>query len=177
MRLSGGPVACDNPVLMYANRPPGEAYAELFEQAIDAVDDYFPLAYANRYEGRILGKTTIAPGYEQFWKAGSPDAYERALATLQQYRYRCEVRIREADPAGYFVQVVVRRELKDSPSPANPTLVIPIFGDVGTVDRDQFLVVDPDVMSPIVNAGDRWIPKGRETAIEQAILRKLQRCP
>jgi hypothetical protein len=178
MRIPGDttPAACENPVLVYPTRPPGEAYAELFEQALDAVDDYFPIAYANRYEGRILGKPTIAPGYEQPWKPGSPDTYERTLVTLQPYRYRCELRIREADPAGYFVQVTVRKELKDYPSPAGQSIAIPLFGDAGTVDRDQFLVVDPDVTSPIVNPGDRWIPKGRETAIEQAILRKLQRC-
>lgn len=168
---------CNNPLLVFEDRPPGEAYADLFEKVIDAVDDYFSLAYANRYEGRILGKTTIAPGYEQIWKPGSPDSYQRALATLQQYRFRCEVRIREADKGGYFVQVVVRKELKDSPAPSSPNVVVPVFGDAGTVDRDQFLVMDPDITSPITNPGDRWIPKGRETNIEQAILKKLQRCP
>lgn len=176
-RIAGDGAPCDNPVLMYGDRPPGEAYAELFEQVLDAVDDYFPIQYANRYEGRVLGRTTIAPGWEQIWKPGSPDPYERSLATLQQYRYRCEVRIREAATGGYFVQVIVRRELKDTPAPANPTTGVPIFGDVATVDRDQFLVVDPEITSPIVNPGDRWIPKGRETKIEQAILRKLQRSP
>ena len=53
---------CENPVLLYPNRPPGEAYAELFDRVLDAVDDYFPIAYANRYEGRVLGRATIAPG-------------------------------------------------------------------------------------------------------------------
>lgn len=176
-RLPGSGMPCENPALIDGDSIPGEAYAELFEHCLDAVDDYFPIAYANRYEGRILGRITIAPGFEQPWKAGSPDSYERALVTLQQYRYRCEVRIREASPSGYFVQVTVRKELKDSPSPANPTVAVPIFGDSSTVDRDQFLVVDPDVTSPIMNPGDRWIPKGRETNIEQAILRKLQKCP
>lgn len=177
-RIAGEPSAeCDNPILLYENRPPGEAYAELFEQAIDAMDDYFSLSYANRYEGRIVGKTIIAPGYEQIWKAGSPDPYQRALVTLQQYRYRCEIRIREGLRGGYLVDVIVRKELKDSPSPANPTVAVPAFQDAGTVDRDQFLIVDPDIASMIVNPGDRWIPKGRETSIEQAILRKLQRCP
>jgi hypothetical protein len=177
MRLASAATPCDNPVLVYGDRPPGEAYSELFEQSLGAVDDYFPIAYANRYEGRIIGRTTIAPGYEQIWKPGSPSPYERALVTLQQYRYRCEVRIREATPAGYFVQVIVRKELKDSPSPSNPNIGVPIFGDLPTVDRDQFMMVDPDITSPISNPGDRWIPKGRETQIEQAILRKLQRCP
>jgi hypothetical protein len=52
---------------------------------------------------------------------------------------------------------------------------VPVFGDAGTVDRDQFLVLDPEVTNPLTDPTDRWIPKGRETALEQAILRKLQR--
>jgi hypothetical protein len=178
MRVAGPSTAeCDDPAQIATSDASGTAYAELFDQALDAVDDFFPIQYANRYEGRILGKTTIAPGYEQPWKPGSPDHYERLLVTLQPYRYRCELRIREAAPSGYFVQVTVRKELKDYPAPSNQFVAIPVFGDVGTVDRDQFLVVDPDVTSPITNPGERWIPKGRDIAIEQAILQKLQQCP
>jgi hypothetical protein len=167
-------VPCENPVLLYPNRPPGEAYAELFDRVLDVVDDYFPIAYANRYEGRVLGRPTVAPGYEQPWRPGSPDKYERTLATLQAYRYRCEVRIREADPAGYFVQVTVRKELKDYPTPSGSFTAIPVFGDAGSVDRDEFVVVDPDITSPLVDPNERWIPKGRETALEQAIIQKLR---
>jgi hypothetical protein len=165
-------VPCENPVLLYPNRPPGEAYAELFDRVLDAVDDYFPIAYANRYEGRVLGRPTVAPGYERWWQPGAPEHYERTLATLQAYRYRCEVRIREADPAGYFVQVTVRKELKDYPAPASPSTAAPVFGDAQSVD--QFLVIEPDVTSPLTSPSDRWIPKGRETGIEQAIIHKLR---
>jgi hypothetical protein len=49
-----------------------------------------------------------------------------------------------------------------------------VFGDVGSVDRDLVVVVDPDITSPIVSPNDRWIPKGRETALEQAIIQKLR---
>jgi hypothetical protein len=165
---------CENPVLLYPTHPPGEAYAALFDRVLDVVDDYFPIAYANRYEGRVLGRPTIAPGYEQPWRPGSPDKYERHLATLQSYRYRCEVRIREADPAGYFVLVTVRKELKDAPAPANLSTAVPVFGDLSTVDRDVFLVADPDVTSPLDDPNDRWIPKGREAALEHAIIQKLR---
>jgi hypothetical protein len=182
MRLPGSVAGdCTHPPATHvdfaAGPPPGEAYRELFERVLDAVDDYFPIAYANRYEGRILGRPTLAPGYEQLWRPGSPDKYDRLLATLQAYRYRCEVRIREADPSGYFVDVVVRKELKDYAAPSGQFTSVPVYGDVWTVDRDHFFIVDPDVTAPLSEPGERWIPKGRETAIEQAILRKLQQCP
>jgi hypothetical protein len=172
----GADAPCENPVLLYPNHPPGEAYAELFDRVLDAVDDYFPIAYANRYEGRVLGRPTIAPGFEQLWRPGSPDEYERTLATLQSYRYRCEVRIKEADPGGYFVLVTVRKELKDAPAPASVATAVPVFGDLGTVDRDVFLVADPTLTSPLEDPNDRWIPKGREPAIECAIIQKLRNC-
>jgi|SRR5262245_34874189 len=182
MRLgAGGDCGCANPILIEpAVADPqiaGDAYRELFDRLLDVVDDYFPLAYANRYEGRILGKPTLAPGFEQPWKPGSPDNYERLLATLQAYRYRCEVQIREAVPTGYFVEVIVRKELKDYPTPSGQFSGVAIFGDAWTVDRDNFLIVGPDVTSLLTDASDRWIPKGRETAIEQAILSKLRQCP
>lgn len=176
MRLPDNGAACENPVLLFSNNNARRTYAEVFDQVLDVVDDHFAIAYANRYEGRVVGKPTIAPGYEQPWKPGSPDAYERTLATLQAYRYRCEVRIREADPTGYFVQVVVLKELKDYPAPGNPFTNRPVFQDGSTIDRDEFVIVDPNATSPLENASDRWIPKGRDTALEQAILRKLQRC-
>ena len=106
-------------------------------------------------------------------EAGVAGPLRPDLATLQAYRYRCEVRIREAQPAGYYVRVLVFKELKDYQTPARVTGPA-IFGDMGTVDREDFVIVDPDVTTPVSNEGDRWIPKGRETAIEQIMLSKLQ---
>lgn len=179
------PVGCasgpmlDNPLRVPPTMAPeaaeaAVAYPDLFDLALDAVDDYFPIAYANRYEGRILGRATVAPGFEQLFKPGSPSHYERALVTLQSYRYRCEVKIRTADPAGYFVEVIVRKELKDIPTPAGVATAVSVFGDTGTVDREDFVVVDADATSPEVKSGERWIPKGRDAGIEQRILLKIK---
>src|SRR5262249_46159143 len=43
------PAACENPILIYPARAPGEGYAEVFDRVLDVVDDYFPIAYATRY--------------------------------------------------------------------------------------------------------------------------------
>ncbi|HEX3149784.1 MAG TPA: hypothetical protein VHR66_17035 [Gemmataceae bacterium] len=170
------PFALENGALIHnSGEAPGKAYPEVFDDVLDAVADYFPIAYANRYEGRILGKPTLAPGFEQMLRRGSPDFYDRLLASFQAYRYRCEVRIREAYPSGYFVQVIVRKELKDYQAPSGLFTAVPLFGDAATVDRDQFLLVSPDITTPANDPSDRWIPKGRETAIEQAILKAIQK--
>jgi hypothetical protein len=72
--------------------------------------------------------------------------------------------------------VIVRKELKDYPSPSGLFTGVPLFGDASTVDRSQFVVVGPDATSPIYEPNDRWIPKGRESALEQAILKRIAEC-
>src|SRR5262245_4797153 len=80
-----------NPVFL-ALGPPD--YAAVLEQTLDVLDDYFEIERADRYAGLIITRPKIAPGLEQPWKPGSPDAADRFLATLQTIRYRCEVNIR-----------------------------------------------------------------------------------
>ena len=106
--------------------------------------------------------------------AGGADHDGLAVAARLQWRERLK---RAGGEGAYFVEVTVRKELKDYPTPFGPAVPVPVFGDVSTVDRDAFLIVEPDITSPLASPFDRWIPKGRETAIEQAILQKLQRCP
>jgi len=141
----------------------------VFERVLDVVEDYFEIAYSNRYDGRIIGAPKIAPGYFRPWANGTTDAYERLLATTQTMRYRCYVQIRSAEQGGYLVQVVVYKELRDEGRPINAPSGS-IFRDAATVDR-QFEVVDPEII-----AENGWIPKGREHTIEDSILRQIRRC-
>ena len=63
----------------------------------------------------------IAPGFEQPWKPGNPDWYGRLHATLQSIRNRCEVQIETAADGGFFVKVVVYKELEDLARPSRVT--------------------------------------------------------
>jgi len=167
VRASSGTV--ENPVLISPGTPTPSAYAAVFERTLDVVEDHFEIAYSNRYDGRIICAPKIAPGYFRFWEYGTPDGYERLLATMQTMRYRCFIQIKSAEQGGYLVQVTVYKELKDEGRPT----VAPsgsIFRDAATVDR-QFEVVDPEVV-----AETGWIPKGREHSIEDEILREIRRC-
>lgn len=160
---------CENPVLIAPGQPVPDAYPEVFEKVLSVVGEYFEIAYSNRYDGRIMTHPKIAPGIGEPWRPGSPDARERLLATLQTIRYRGVVQIRAAEAGGYLVQVVVYRELKDEGRP----MMAPsgsVFRDAPPIDR-QFEVVDPSIPTD-----DRWIPKGRESALEDAILQKIRRC-
>ncbi len=169
-----GQLELENPVVVAPRATSDESYRVVFEQILDAIDDYFPIESAKPLSGKIVCKPTIAPGYEQVWRPGSPDPHERLTATTQQMRFRCEVDIRAAEPSGYLISVVVYKELKDTPTPTLPNTNVSIFNDGATVDRD-FQIVDAIAPTSGLPSGARWIPKGRDTAIEQKILKKIQR--
>jgi hypothetical protein len=145
------------------------SYGTVFEKVFDVVSEYFEIAYANRYDGRIESFPRVAPGLEQPWRPGSPDLYQRLLATFQSIRHRCFVLIQLADDGGFFVQVVVFRELEDVPKPIRSTAGAASFRSDSTVER-QFEVIDPAVF-------DRcWAPMGRDQCLENAIIKKIKKC-
>jgi hypothetical protein len=161
------PGACaENPV--YVPLGP-HSYGAVFENVFDVVSQYFEIAYANRYDGRIETFPRIAPGLGQPWKPGSPDLYQRLLNTFQSMRNRAFVLIQVADDGGYFIQVVVFRELEDLPKPVSQYAGNAAFRSDDTVER-QFEVIDPAVYD------SHWIPLGRDTAFENAIIQKIKKC-
>lgn len=160
----------ENPVLVSPGQPTPASYREVFEKALDVLDDYFELQTPNPYEGRITTFPRVAPGYEQFWKRGNPDPRQRLFATLQSVRQVATVEIRAGERGGYLVYVVVERELEDLPRPSRATVGGAVFQEIQSVER-QLEVVTPEA------AGDRaWFKVGRDYAFEQEILRRIRQC-
>lgn len=156
-------VPTENPVYI----PQGPmAYARVFEKVFDVLADYWEIAYANRYDGRIETFPRIAPGIEQPWRPGSPDWNQRLLAFFQTIRHRCIVRITTADDGGYFIDVKVLKELEDLPTPTRALAGAAIYRMETTVQR-QYEVIEPVVFE------SNWIPIGRDTKLEQVILDRL----
>jgi hypothetical protein len=150
-------------------RSDSEGYERVFETVIQSfISHGFDIAESNRYDGRIFSKPRVAPGIGQPFKSGSPELYERILATLQSYRHRAEAKIEPARDGGFFVSVIVYRELEDLPRPTRATAGA-TFRNYMTIER-QFGVIDPTVFE------SNWIPRGRDMCIEQAILTHLSRC-
>jgi hypothetical protein len=159
-------VCVENPV--YVPLGPN-SYGTVFEKVLDVVSEYFEIAFCNRYDGRIESYPRIAPGLEQPWRPGSPDWYGRLLATFQSIRHRCFVLIQVADDGGYFVQVVVFRELEDLPRPTRATAGAAAFRGDNTIER-QFEVIDPAFFD------SHWAPIGRDQCLEKAIIDKIKKC-
>jgi hypothetical protein len=144
----------------------------VFEKVLDVLDDYFEIAYASRHSGIIETFPSISPGLGQFWKPGSPDLYQRTLATFQTMRHRAIVRITVAENHGYFIDVKVLQELEDLPNPSRYLGGRAQFGSQPTVERQY----------EVVEAGQyegNWIPYNREGKIwrdpklEQVILSRI----
>ena len=147
-----------------------ESYGQVFENVLEVLGDYgFEIRESNRYDGRIETIPRISPGLALFLKPGSPDLRDRLLSTLQTYRHRVLVEIQPADNGGFFVKVTANKELEDLPRPIRSTVGGAIFRNENDVER-QFEVIDPNVYD------FAWIFRGRDTALEQEIIRRLKRC-
>lgn len=164
------PAGIENPVLVSPGVPTAEAYREVFDKTVDILDDYFDLLPPDPYDGRIVSKPRIAPGFEQFWKSGNPDARGRLLATFQTIRQTATAEIRAGERGGYLVYVVVERELEDLARPTQARIGNAIFQDAPTVDR-QLEVVGGDA-----SADHAWFKVGRDYALEQQILERIRNC-
>ena len=162
--------AVENPVLVSPGIPTPEAYREVFDKTVDILDDYFELLPPDPYDGRIVTKPRIAPGYEQFWKPGNPDTRGRLLATFQTIRQTAVAEIRAGERGGILVHVVVDRELEDLARPSQARIGNAIFQDNPTVDR-QLEVVGGDA-----TADHTWFKVGRDYALEQQILHRIRHC-
>jgi hypothetical protein len=156
--------AASNPAYVSLGAPD---YATVFETCLDVLDDYFEIALANRYDGRIRTFPRVAPGIEQPWRPGSPDGAERFLCTLQSYAYACDVIIQPGETGGFQIFVTVNRYLEDLPRPIRATAGAAAFRSDNSVDR-RYEVVDPNRPE----AG--WIPKGREPYLERTLLRRIE---
>jgi hypothetical protein len=166
MLARANPYDTENEMIVRTDQPGPEAYARLFERVLDVVDDEFEIAFASRYDGRIEASPRIAPGLEQPFKPGSPNLYERLLASCQTYRHRCFVVIQPARD-GYLINVTVFKELEDLPNPTREISGGAAFRSEHNIDR-EFEIVDPAIVSNV------WIPKGRDVPLEQKILRKIR---
>jgi hypothetical protein len=146
------------------------SYSTVFENVLKVlVDSGFEIYESNRYAGTVETVPRVAPGLGLFFRPGSPDCYERLLATTQTYRHRVVVVIHPADSGGFFIQVTAYKELEDLPRPVRATAGASLFQNINDVER-KFEVIDPTVFEAT------WIPRGRDGALEQAILQRLKAC-
>ncbi len=147
-----------------------EAYRKVFECALSTLTDFgFEILESNAFDGHIDTLPRIAPGVLRPLRPGNTGVYDRFLATFQTYRHRARVTIQPAENGGYWIRVVVLRELEDLPRPTRSLQGGAIFRADTTVER-QFEVIDPTYFE------SNWIPKGEDVQIEQQLLARMKKC-
>jgi hypothetical protein len=159
------PQPIENPLFL----PPVEREF-LWNQTIDAMDDYFRIEREDRVrliggvltEGRIDTFPTIGSTIFEPWRGDSTRGYEKIHATLQSIRRRATIRVIPVE-GGYLLDVVVQKELEDLDKPEHATAGGATLRHDGTIVRQEG---PPGRYS--VTLG--WIPIGRDLALEQRIL-------
>lgn len=160
-----GPGGIENPLFI----PPVDREL-LWNQTVDAVDDYFRVEREDRVrmiggvltEGRIDTFPTIGSTLLEPWRGDSTLGYEKLHATLQSIRRRATVRVIPID-GGSLLDVVVQKELEDLDKPEHATAGGATLRHDGTIVRQQG---PPGRYS--ITLG--WIPIGRDITLEQKIL-------
>jgi hypothetical protein len=141
-----------------------------WNQLVDTVDDYFPIAREERV--RVFGNVMTEGRIETQWTAGATvldlfrkdktKGYETWLGTFQSIRRQAEVRVLPAHE-GYGISVIVRRELEDVDRPEMSLVDAAALRHDGSLVRPQ-----GKKLGGIITLG--WIPIGRDIDLEQKIL-------
>src|SRR5436190_2404589 len=161
----GGAGSMQNPLFI----PPVDREL-LWNQTVDAVDDYFRIEREDRVrliggvltEGRIDTFPTVGSTIFEPWRVDSTRGYEKLHATLQSIRRRATLRVIPVE-GGYLLDVVVQKELEDLDKPEHATAGGATLRHDGTIVRQEG---PPGRYS--VTLG--WIPIGRDLTLEQRIL-------
>jgi hypothetical protein len=145
----------------------------VWNQLVDTVDDYFPIAREERV--RIIGNVMTEGRIETRWATGptildifSKDAtkgYGRWLGTFQSIRRKAEVRVLPSQ-SGYGVNVIVLWELEDVDEPEMSLVDASAFRHDGSLVRPQGRHIGGSTTLG-------WIPLGRDLELEQKILSDL----
>ncbi|GBD36308.1 hypothetical protein HRbin36_01429 [bacterium HR36] len=158
----------ENPLFIPQSHRP-DSYELVFRKTTEAIAAYFPIAYSNRYDGRIETEYLVSAGWLEPWNPVPYDHYEATETTLQSVRRRCVTTIIPAEAGGYYVEVKVFKELEDVPQPSHASAGAVIQRLEETPGRMY-------VVPTTVPFAGQWIPMGRDHALEQAILLRIKQC-
>ncbi len=148
-------------------------HENVWENLVDVVDDYFAIKQEEPVrlvgnvltEGRLDTFPTVGATIFEPWRHDSANDYERLESTLQSIRRRALVRVIPAD-RGFWIDVAIFKELENVAGPTGSPTGGASFRHDATLTR---------VVGPLdeQETHEGWIPRGRDTALEQRILEQL----
>ena len=152
-------------------------------QVVDAVDDYFrvvreqPVQNSGEMvlDGYLETSYRIGASIMEPWRKDSTSGFERLQSTLQSIRRRATVTVRPRPAidglvggaaSGYVIEVIVQKDLEDTDRTQYATESAATLRHDGTIVRQQDSIDgSPQTLG--------WIPLGRDTSLEQVILRDI----
>ena len=145
----------------------------VWSQVVDAVDDYFRIAREQPVQnsngvlldGRVETAYQTGSSILEPWRRDSTPGFERLQSTLQSIRRKATVTLRP-NGAAYTIEVIVQKELEDTDRSQYATESTAQRRHDGTLVRKGDSYDDsPQTLG--------WIPLGRDSSLEQAILRDI----
>ncbi len=156
-------VVSENPLVV-----PSSDFEAVWKAAVVSVDEYFDIASERREQRKIVTQPKSGATLFEPWEGDSVGFHERFESTLQSIR---RFAIIQVDPApsgqGWAIRVEVYKELEDLLQPDRQSMGRAVFNNIQTVNRSR------EVVGP-VQIPQYWIPRGRDTKLEQAILAKIR---
>jgi hypothetical protein len=161
-RVLSPPPPLDNPLPIRSSD-----FDIVWNRSVAAVNQYFPIASENRLAGTIRTESPLTGTLLEPWSPDSVTFPDRLEATLQTMRKFAVVHVDPAPAGGFLVKVEVNKELEDMSKPDRQPAGRAVFYNEFPVNRTR------EILGP-VPAPVGWISKGRDTSLEQAILRKIR---
>ncbi|HEX8200724.1 MAG TPA: hypothetical protein VF590_09570 [Isosphaeraceae bacterium] len=160
--LTGSRPVSPNPLVV-----PAADFEATWNAAVKVVDEYFDIASENRLSRKIVTQPKIGATILEPWYGDSVGVDQRLESTLQTIRRFAIVQVDPAPGGGFAVRVEVYKELEDLPKPDRQAFGRAVFTDNFPVNRTREIVGPVPV--PLA-----WIARGRDTALEQAILDRIR---
>ncbi|QDU54402.1 hypothetical protein [Aeoliella mucimassa] len=146
-----------------------------WDQVVDVVADYFPIAYEQRVhidqqlwtEGRVETPYQVGATLFEPHRKDSVGSFNKWQSTLQTIRRRAVVRV-VPEPDGYLIDLQVVRELEDLPQPERAT------AGAASLRNDSSLPSAARAPVSRTKWSSVWIPLGRDTPLEQKMLAEIR---
>lgn len=153
----------ENPLIV----PSGD-FETVWRATVVSVDEYFEIASERREQRKIVTQPKTGATLLEPWEGDSVGFRERLESSLQSIRRLAIVTVNPAPSGqGWAVRVEVYKELEDLLQPDRQSQGRAVFNNIQTVNRSRE-IVGPVQIAPY------WIPRGRDTKLEQAIIAKIR---
>lgn len=156
------PPALPNPLMV-----PSTDFETVWMACITSIDDYFDIASENRLQRKIITEPKVAATLFEPWSGDSIGFDQRLEATLQTMRRHAVITVNPTATGAYAVKVEVNKELEDMIRPERANNGRAVFDNQFPVNRAR------DLVGP-VPLPNGYIPRGRDTKLERAILAKIK---